>query len=193
MKTKLLCLILVIASVTMSAEGHMTFKGVELNGSLQEFVSKMETQGFTLKKYLDTANGAIMKGSFMGYSNCEIYIYTTPNSKIVRLVKVYLPEQENNWYSLKSDYTNSVEAFTNKYGKPKDQVNFFSKPFDEGDGYEMTGVKSEKCNFISFWELDKGIIIVEITKWCQVSIGYADRINTDLMKQEKEQNTYNDI
>lgn len=191
MKTKLLCLMLMCASITMFAEEHLKFKGVELNGPLQEFVNQMESQGFTFKE--EFSNGAIMKGAFMGYSNCELFIYTTPNTKLVWKVCVYLPEEKNSWYSLKSDYTKSVEAFTGKYGKPTDKFSFFSKPYYDGDGYEMTGVKTEKCHFSSFWELEKGTIVVKITKWCQVSLGYEDKVNSDLMEQEKNQNTYNDI
>ena len=191
MRTKLLCLMLLLASLSMFAEEHLKFKGVELNGSLQEFVSQMKAQGFTFKE--EFANGAIMEGTFMGYSNCELFIGVTPNSKIVRSVSVYLPAEKNSWYSLKSDYTKSVEAFTNKYGKPTNQYSFFSKPYYEGDGYEMTGVKNEKCNFLSLWEVEKGTMGVEITKYCQVRIGYEDEANTILLRKEKEQNAYNDI
>ena len=182
---------LMCASITMFAEEHLKFKGVELNGPLQEFVNQMKAQGFSFKE--EFSNGAIMEGTFMGYSDCELFITITPNSKIVRSVRVYLPEEKDSWYSLKSVYTKSVDAFTNKYGKPTNQYSFFSKPYYEGDGYEMTGVKNDKCNYISFWEVEKGTMAVEITKFCQVCIGYEDKVNTDLMRQEKNQNTYNDI
>ena len=49
-----------------------------------------------------------------------------------------------------------VELFTKKYGEPKDHFEFFSSPYYEGDGYELQALRKEKCNYISFWTLDKG-------------------------------------
>lgn len=194
MRTKLLGLVLAVATtLTMSAQEHFTFKGVELNGPLSDFITQMEAKGFVFKNNFENGNGASMTGSFMGYSDCELYIFTTPNSKMVRMVKIYLPEEENSWSSLKSYYTQSVDAFTKKYGAPGDEYSFFSKPYYEGDGYEMTGVKVDKCNYAAFWELEKGAIFIEISKWCQVCISYEDNLNTQLSSQEKEQNILDEI
>ena len=54
--------------MTWAQSEHLTFKGVPIDGTLTEFVTKMKTAGFT---HLGTQDGmAALQGDFAGYKNC---------------------------------------------------------------------------------------------------------------------------
>ena len=60
---------LIFATAVFAQETHLKFKGVPIDGSLTEFVSKMKTAGFT---HTGTDHGiASLKGDFAGYKNCK--------------------------------------------------------------------------------------------------------------------------
>ena len=171
------------------ATTHLEFKGVPLNGKIDDFVKKLQSQGFSIVKKEDL--GVIMSGQFTG-KEAEVMILNTRTTKTVWKVVVYLPKQTS-WYSIKSEYEYYTEIFTKKYGKPSDSFSFFSDPYYEGDGYEMQAVRNEKCTFFSGYHIQEGIICVDISKYQQIRIAYEDATNTTLMDREKEDAVINDI
>lgn len=159
------------------------FLGVKVDGTKQEVINKFIAKGFRvvpIKNGIQTAT--TMKGNYAG-TNYEIIIINTPITKKVWKIAVYLPEQIS-WYSLKSEYNKYLEILTSKYGQPDNSYDFFSSPYYEGDGYEMTALAIEKCNYASYW-LDV-IISIEISKYKQIKISYENKANSDLDDQEKE-------
>lgn len=185
-----LFLVLFIANYIYSQDSHIEFKGISLDGSLSSFVEKMEKNGFTLQKS-PREHVALMKGLFTG-KWVEVLILSSPKTKTVWKVSVYYSKQES-WTSLKSDYNEMVELFTKKYGEPKDHFEFFSSPYYEGDGYELQALRKEKCNYISFWTLDKGGIIVDINQYGQIQVRYEDKVNVKIKEKEDDENSLNDI
>ena len=185
-----LVLILFITDYLYSQESHIEFKGIPLNGSLSSFVEKMKREGFKFKEYSDNSV-AIMEGLFTG-KNVEIFVISSSKTKTVWKVSSYYEGKES-WLSLKRDYNEMVELFKKKYGEPVKHFEFFSKPYYEGDGYEMQALKKEKCFYASFWETDKGTMIVEITEWGQIRVGYEDRINIKVKQKEELEDSMNDI
>ena len=169
---------------------HLEFKGVPLDGKLSSFVSKLEKKSFTFKEYARDYV-AVMKGGF-AVDYVTIYIFATPKSKIVWKVAVNYNEKES-WSSLKSDYYDMKELFTKKYGEPNKHYEFFSKPYYEGDGYELQALRKEKCHYISFYDLPVGSVVVEISQFGHIQIGYEDNINYELKKKEEESEALDDI
>ena len=181
------CLFITLCSYSQNA--HLDFKGIPLDGRLSDFISKLEAEGFTFDKYVDE-DAAIMKGDFAG-RNADIYILVTPSSKTVYAVSVFYNEDES-WSSLKSDYFQMKELYTKKYGEPE-SFEFFSKPYYEGDGYELQALRKGKCNYESLWELPLGRICIKIDQFCEISMIYGDKINTELRQKEDENIALNDI
>lgn len=68
--TSFLCFVLTMTSNAQNnteKTEHMTFKGVPIDGTLNEYVSKMKQSGFTL---IDTEDGvAMLKGDFAAYKD----------------------------------------------------------------------------------------------------------------------------
>lgn len=168
---------------------HLEFKGVPLNGKITEFVQKIEKQGFHTSERLETA--VIMEGKFTG-KDATILVAASKKSKTVWKVKVFLPKRTS-WSSIKSDYMYYKEVFTKKYGNPTDNYEFFSKPYYEGDGYEMSALRNEKCHYISAYSTNHGVIYIEMTSSEEIAISYEDKINTEIMNREKEESVIDDI
>ena len=95
-----------------------------------------------------------------------------------------MPEN-NNWYSLKSEYERFKVMFTKKYGKP-DSYEYFTEPYEEGDGYEHTALSVGKCSYISFFTLPLGTISLRISESLLDKIKYIAEENKRSANKEIE-------
>lgn len=188
---KLLFLILAFCSsvAAMAQNGHLEFKGVPIDGNIDNFVSELKKQGFEELHRLDA--GAIMKGNFTG-KDANIYILPSAKTKTVWKVSAQFGEDES-WQDLKSYYFEYVKLYASKYGEPSNHFEFFSSPYYEGDGYELQALRKDKCNYLTAFELSNGVITISITTQGKVSLSYEDSKNAEIMKQEKKSNALDDI
>ncbi len=166
---------------------HLTFKGIEINGTLTEFISKLQKQGFTLIDRFES--GAALKGTFAG-EDAVVLIPCKENEIVWKVVVDF--NEKNTWYSLKSAYKSYKESLTSKYGKGE-SYEYFKSPYYDGDGYEMSAVKLEKCFYSTIFEIKEGDIIVEICKGANVRISYEDNENYLKIKEKREQQKYDDL
>ncbi len=179
---KNIVMVLSFALVTIVSFGQ-EFIGIKVDGKLNDVVEKFKQKGL---KVTSTSNPQVvgMKG-VVANREIELNIVCTPKTKVVWKFAVYLPEQTS-WTTLKGDYEEFLEILIKKYGEPESKYNFFSSPYKEGDGYEMTGVAAEKCTYSAFWPDDVGLFI-QISKWKQVKINYENRTNSALSKKEEDE------
>ncbi len=186
MKKLLLSLFLVLTSLISFAQtsDHLTFKGVPIDGTLDEYVSKMKKSGFS---HLATEDGiAILKGDFAGYKDCTVGVYTLKQQDLVHKIAVIFPDKDT-WSRLSTNYFDLKQMLTEKYGKPSDVVEKFdgySQPKD--DNSKMYEVKFDRCKYYSIWETENGEIQLSIehnsVTSCFVRLGYFDRINSEKVK-----------
>jgi hypothetical protein len=172
---------------TVTAE-HLTFKGVPLDGTLEEYVLKMKQNGF---KHLSTSNGtAALQGDFAGYKDCYVGVSTLSKKNLVHKIGVLFPEKET-WSALSDNYFNLKEMLTEKYGEPSDDIEIFGndssyQPTD--DFIKMHKVKFDECKYRSIWETEKGKIQLSIGHGtaanCFVSLAYFDKINGATIKKQ---------
>ncbi|WP_264524027.1 hypothetical protein [Flavobacterium sp. N502536] len=188
MKTKFFLLLLsnlavFILSYSQSSE-HLVFKGVSLDGTLNEYVLKMEQYGF---KNLGTENGtAVLSGEFAGYKDCIVGVSTLKQKDLVYKIAVIFPEKDV-WSSLSGNYFDLKEMLTEKYGTPGEVVEKFdssSQPHD--DSARMYKVKFDNCKYFSIWKTGKGEIQLSIQHEgmtrCYVLLSYSDKINSSIIK-----------
>lgn len=188
MKKNLLTLILsLITLFTFAQEAkHLSFKGVPINGTLNEYVSKMEKSGFTL---VGTEDGvAILEGEFAAFKGCTIAVVTLEQNDLVSKISVIFPEG-NTWSSFSEDYYNLKELLTEKYGKPSEVVEKFdtySEPKD--DGSRKNQLLLDRCKYYSTFELANGSIQLSIEKGDYstgfVLLSYFDKVNSDIIRQK---------
>jgi hypothetical protein len=164
----------------------MTFKGVPIDGSLNEYVSKMKQSGFTL---IGTEDGVVMlKGDFAAYKGCIIGVATLKGKDLVSKILVIFPEQET-WSTLSSNYYNLKELLTEKYGEAAEIVEKFdtySEPND--DNARMHELGMDRCKFFTIFELENGSIQLSIEhdgfSSSFVMLSYYDKINSEKIRQK---------
>lgn len=188
MKTFFLTLTFALTTMLTFAQTseHLSFKGVPIDGTLNEYVSKMKQNGFT---HLGTEDGtAILNGDFAGYKDCHVGVSTLKQKDLVHKIAVIFPDRDT-WSTLSSNYFNLKEMLTEKYGKPSDVVEKFdsySQPRD--DGSKMTQVQLDRCKYYCIWETEKGEIQISIEKGdlmrCFVRLAYFDKINGAKIKEK---------
>lgn len=192
MKTIITLLITAVLTLNVNAQSNpekftIEFLGVKIDGPLEACAQKFVAKGFKIVKR--EGNVYTMSGLIKSQSS-ELYLIGTPTSKLACKVSIYFPEDAS-WYGIKSDYESFKSLLVRKYGEPANDYHFFSSPYYEGDGYETTAVKIEKCHYAAFWneepsENSSGYnIILQISKFMQIQMGYENAKNMELKSKEE--------
>lgn len=184
MKRFLFIISLLLSSVSLSAQTeseHLTFKGVPIDGTLNEYVTKMEKAGFS---YLGQDDGtAMLQGDFAGYKNCIIGVSTLKAVNVVSTIGVIFPFCED-WSSLERNYDGLKSMLTKKYGEPAEVTEEFQgivQPRSNND--KIFELSMDRCTWFSTFETPKGTIQLSMQKGEYkkhfVLLKYYDKINTD--------------
>ena len=75
-------------------------------------------------------------------------VLASPKTNTVCKVIVYFLERED-WQELKKDYFSKKEMYKSKYPLDRD-YEFFSSPYEDGDGYEMRAVGKRQVQIYFF-------------------------------------------
>jgi hypothetical protein len=181
---KKLSMFLAICLLSIVTYSQSVF-GVEVDGNKTDVVNKFKAKGFKIS-ITPSETVTSMQGSIDG-TKYDVLVCNTPITKKVWKIAVYLPEQSN-WYDLKNTYQKFYDLFVKKYGEPYASYSLFTSPYEEGDGYEMTAVAVEKCNYNAFWNE----VWITISKFKQIQLNYENVTNSELFSAEKEKlNTKN--
>jgi hypothetical protein len=181
---KKLSILLSMCILTISTYSQSVF-GIKVDGNKTDVVNKFKLKGFKIP-ITPSATVTSLQGYVDGVKY-DVLVCNTPITKKVWKIMVYLPEQ-NNWYDLKNTYEKFYDLFVKKYGEPYASYNSFSTPYEEGDGYEMTAVAVEKCNYSAFWNE----VWMTVSKFKQIELNYENVTNSEIFTAEKEKlNTKN--
>lgn len=187
MKTRFYFLItaLMLIPFSMFAQtDHLKFKGVPIDGTLNQFVAKMQSAGFT--KVGQDGKAVILEGDFAGYKDCYIVVSTLDNKDLVNKIAVKF-ESCDNWRSLENNYLNLKELLTKKYGEPDNVVERFQNKYVDDDNDKYHEVIMDRCNFRTEWKTELGGIILTITFQrgigSSVVLGYVDKANDAIVEQ----------
>lgn len=192
MKKVLITLIIALTVIPSIAQDktdtnkHMAFKGVPIDGTLNEFVLKMKKSGFT---HIGTKDGvAMLKGDFAAYKDCILGVATLKQKDLVSKITVIFPERDT-WYSLSSNYYNLKELLTEKYGEPSEVVEKFDTNIEpEDDNSKMHEVGMNRCKYYSAYEMENGSIRLSIENdgfsTSFVRLSYFDKINSKIIREK---------
>lgn len=192
MKAIRMFLFAILVSIACSGiaqeSGHLKFKGISMEGSLQSFVNKLKDKGLT---YLSTKDGvATLKGEFAATSNCQIFVSKMPDVDKVNKVLVIFPGHET-WKSLSNQYENLKEMLTEKYGEPDVLEKF--REYVGSEGLKFRAIYDNEADYISEFHTSNGSIQLSMTKSatlkCSVYIRYIDESN----EQELHQRIMDDL
>ncbi|MEY4572622.1 MAG: hypothetical protein RLZ10_1865, partial [Bacteroidota bacterium] len=75
----------IILSLNLSAQStenqHLLFKGVPIDGTMNEYVAKMKLNGFVV---MDSEPGTyVLQGDFAGYKDCFVGVVTMKQKDLV--------------------------------------------------------------------------------------------------------------
>lgn len=183
MRTRIITLLMVLALTTLSvfAQGeHLKFKGIPIDGTLKEFTSKLKAKGF--EKTTEGNNYIAFQGSFAGYNDCSIIVYSLDKIDLVHTVAVMFPDYDS-WSLLEGNYKNIKSMLTKKYGNPVMCEEGFHRDNIRDDNSKMYEFKMNRCDYSSTFVTDSGMIILKLChefNKCYVLLGYADGINNVL-------------
>ena len=184
MKTIFFTLFFGLTTLTIAQPSqHLSFKGVPIDGTLTEFVSKMKQSDFT---HLGTEEGvAILKGDFAGYKNCQVGVSTLKQKDLVYKIGVLFPEADT-WSKLSENYFELKQKLTEKYGKPSECIEKFEGYSQtQDDSKKIYYVQFDRCKYYSIWQTDKGKIQLSIDhdslRSCFVKLLYFDKINSAII------------
>lgn len=183
MKNVKLSVLVFVSVIMMNAVFGQQFDGVNISGSLSTVVAKYKEKGY---KLIEIDNDAAFLTGKVGVKTIELYVFSSPKSKTVYRVQVFLPKK-NLWDELVSEYDYMLEVLEGKYGKKSSEYKSFAKPYEEGDGYEMTALSVEKVTWKAFWlDLQNTAILMEISKYKQVSVSIENRSNFNVYSRERQ-------
>jgi hypothetical protein len=188
MKKNILTTIILLFTFVSFAQSqtseHLTFKGVPIDGTLAQYVSKMKQNGFI---HSGTEDGtAILNGDFAGYKNCTVGVFTLNQNDLVFKIGVVFPEKET-WSTLSGNYFDLKQMLSEKYGEPSDVVEKFDRyPQPKDDNSKMFEVQFDRCKYYSIYETEKGTIQLSIEHQsvtsCFIKLAYFDKINGSIIK-----------
>lgn len=175
---------LIFATSVFAQETHLKFKGVPIDGSLTEFVSKMKTAGFT---HISTEDGiAFLEGDFAGHKNCIVGVCTVKPLNIVSMIAVIF-ENEYNWSDLESDYNTLKGMLTEKYGAPTQVIEEFESTYLDDDD-KLRELRANRGTWESVFETESGdielLIHSEGYDSSHVALYYRDKINTEKVRKQ---------
>ena len=162
------------SSIVPNSGNHFEFKGVVINGSKDEVADALLKQGYGFVDGGD--DGILLSGKFAGIDNCQILVNASQHTHQTYSISVFTPEALT-WWSVKADYDRIKEMLRKKYGRPSSSTEFFSDPYDEGDGYELTALSTGNAMFVTSYSSKNGNITIHITHGAQLLITYKDKIN----------------
>jgi hypothetical protein len=173
-----------VKSQSADAVEHLTFKGVPIDGTLDDYVTNMKKAGFTL---VSVENGlALFSGDFAGYKECIIGVVTLDGKDLVSKVTVVFPKRDT-WSDLESNYSKLKELLTIKYGEPESHAEKFNSTYQpSSDIDKMYELLMERCEYSSSFELDNGAIqlSIEHAGYAFVMLAYFDKTNTEEIRQK---------
>ena len=181
-----LLMVLVLSSFAQNSE-HLKFKGVPIDGTLNEYVSKMKQAGFVLE---GTEDGiALLSGEFAGYSDCVVGVKTLQKLNLVHEIVVLFPSQDK-WSGLSYDYERLKTMLSKKYGEPDECVEKFNAPsyMITDDNDKMRQVENNNCEYYSKYDTNNGSIILTISNdgyefGSRVKLFYTDKTNSEIFDE----------
>lgn len=185
MKKLFILLAASLAMLNMMAEGHMKFKGIEIDGKLPIVVKQLEEKGYT--KVSEDQEYVALYGTFTG-QNVIIGVYATPISRTVNRIAVIYLENGDSWTILSGQYEGLKERLTNKYGEPSEVIEKFEYPYSPTES-PLLAFGTDKATYKTRFITDNGGVTLSIIHYQMTTVVcllYWDKANEDKLTAEME-------
>ena len=159
MKKILLTLAVFLAAINMVAQEHLTFKGIPIEGSMNEFCQKLKAKGFNLVGKEN--NLSYLTGDFTS-REVTIGVSATDDGQNVVAVIVLFDKSEE-WKILADTYDYYKILYTRKYGEPSASKEYNPATHDSNTAF-MAEVYKGTVEYSSEWKVAGGDIHLSIEK-----------------------------
>lgn len=184
MKRFLIVVVITLWFLPISAQEHLSFRGIPIDGPISEYVDKLTQTGFKLIQ--KSQDNYVLSGNFTGYK-CRVFVESSVISHTVHSVCVLL-NQSDDWATIKNDYTTIKKGLTLKYGEPSNVKEEFRTPYRDGDGSAYMAFHVGNADWYSVYTTPSGVIDLYIREQgfldLSVIIKYTDKINEEKSIQE---------
>lgn len=182
MKKFIFTLVFTLFAINLVAQEHMSFMGIPMDCSSQQFCKKLQKKGFKFLKKYDDCN--ILTGMFAG-EKAEIWVEDTDARKNVpRIFVSYTPSSE--WKHLVNKYNRLKKLYTSKYGEPFLSVEK-NNAITNSNTSLMRNLSEGNAEYKTQWLLENGSITLVIGYAAlgegDVSILYIDDNNENAEKE----------
>lgn len=169
----------ILITVSCVAQGHLTFKGIPIEGTMSSFCQKLIAKGFT--KVGSDDKTTMFKGDFTG-RNATIGVRATDDGLNVFAV-VVLFDTSKEWNVLVNTYNYYKGLYTRKYGEPKAFVEENPAGLDTNTS-KMLQLYQGTVKWGSGWVVEGGEIEITIEKATEIYEGmvvirYRDSQNVE--------------
>ena len=155
---KIVC---IIFAITMffgaNAQNHLTFLGVPIDGTLDQFSERVSEKGLTLVQRVNDID--FYYGSFLGY-DCIVGAVPREEKDLVYSVLACIIPFED-WKTLQSTYFDVKKKLTAEYGTPEEVEEKFSNS-PRNDAEKFQSVIDGKCHYETSFVTKSGNISVSI-------------------------------
>lgn len=182
MKKFIFTLVFTLFAINLVAQKHMSFMGIPMDCSSEQFSKKLQKKGFKFLERFD--NCKILTGLFTG-EKAEIWVEDTDAGKNVQKIGVaYKPSSE--WKHLVNKYNRIKKLYTEKYGEPAYSEEQNDAITDSNTSL-MLNLSEGKAKYETVWCLKNGSISLGIGYVAfgegNVSILYIDDNNENARKE----------
>lgn len=193
MKNIILTLLMGIVSIITYAQTestHLKFKGIPIDGPLDEFVSKLESKGFEAgENLLNLDDRAFLYGNFAGHNNCTIIVQRTPSDIVCAVGVIFEPK--DSWQLLESSYMNLKLSLLKKYGTPSSCTEEFQTPIQPKNNKEkFSSMMADECTYETHFDAGNGNIVLRLDRFDlglgAILIMYTDSTNLQIYLKDTE-------
>ncbi len=184
MKKAIIIFALLLGFINLIGQEHLSFKGIPIEGSMNEFCQKLKAKGFT--SIGSENNLAIFKGDFTG-RNATIGVSATDDGKSVYGIDVTFKASQE-WSALVDIYGYYKDLYTRKYGKPNASKEL-NPAYSKSNSSLMLQLYQGTVEWHSIWKAQGGYIELSIEKIYDYSEGvvvirYRDSQNVEAKIQK---------
>lgn len=172
----------ILSTFFVMAEGHMTFKGVEIDGTIQEFTKKITAKGF--KNFGIEDGTATLIGTFTGEDVIVVAYSTLKTKKVYRVGVIY--QAGSQWSMIYNKYSNLKDMLIKKYGEPSEIVEEVAESYMKGD--ELHALHMDKLFYQCIFQAEQGLVELRIAHedihGDFIIIAYTDAVNGQIAESE---------
>lgn len=160
------------------------FLGIKFGATILQVKTAMKAKGATFDEKNSKPELLLFDNVSLGKRKTDLFALRFLDGKVYSALFIFKPELEARTIDFYDDLQSSINDV---YGKGKANKKFKS-PYEDGDGYEISAIKTGNADYSTFWHDDKDNTIGEtISDELEITLVYQDSAMGEIAeKRQKE-------